>query len=195
MSHMKDLKTTRISPMSKVSDWRQYKRRRVLMYATTSCLCSPLSLSEFRKQTFKSDPFLLFSLELWIHLREPMADRRQWDCACGQQQEFDGEARGLCCSCSRSGHRSGACSHAGIAFNLQVAQEKWRLVHSGPESTKYVLAQDQVGKITWHPHVLTSFLHAVRLSTSWKCCKIIKCIVCVMTVFKSITSGRTISFF
>lgn len=54
-----------------------------------------------------------------------MAHRWQGDRgAGGQQQESDGEARGLCCSCGRSGYWSGARSHIGIVINLQMAQEK-----------------------------------------------------------------------
>lgn len=117
------------------------------------CMSPPdfalIFLFEFGNCSIKSF-FALFSWGLWIHLWEPVAHRRSGHSAGGQQQESDGEARGLCCSCSRSSYWSGARIHFGIFFDLQIVQKKRRLVHSGPaESFKYVLAWNPI-KIIWH---------------------------------------------
>lgn len=76
-----------------------------------------------------------------------MADWGWRDLGGGQQQEFDGQGRGLCCHRGRSGSRGGARSYARNGANLQVAHEKRRLVHSGPaEGSKCVLASARPDK-------------------------------------------------
>lgn len=118
------------------------------------CHVMPLRKKKKKKNSIKLfyfsvnlslQPFILSSLGLFglcgIRLREPMADWGRRDLGGGQQQEFDGQGRGLCCHRGRSGSGGGARSHARNGANLQVAHEKRRLVHSGPaEGSKYVLA-------------------------------------------------------
>lgn len=159
--------------------------------------CTPLPVFallfvlEFRNHTFQSEPPVVFALGLRIHLREPMADRRQWHRASGQQQEFDGEARGVCCRCSRSGYWRGAGRHIDVVVDLQMAQEKRRLVHSGQtESFKCVLAP-YFHKGIWPPQII--FLRLVRLSTSSLWCKIYTS--CVILCFYKFHKEKNTFFF